>query len=127
MIPHLLATLALLAALSGPPDMVATTSYYAGQHHGQLTASGKVYSIYGHTCAIRRELWESGWACGYGRGPCKRLWLCGERDCLAVEINDTGAWGWPEGHMLDCTPTVFEETVGDTALGVGRVRAWILP
>ncbi len=127
MIPQLLATLALFAALSGPPDMVADSSWYGGAHHGQLTASGQVYSVEGHSCAIRREFWEDGWACGYGRGPCERLWLCGARGCLAVEINDTGAWGWPEGHEFDCTPRVFEDTMGHTDIGIGQVRVWRLP
>jgi hypothetical protein len=46
---------------------------------------------------------------------------------VVVSINDTGAWGWAAGHEFDCTPRVFENTVGNTDIGIGQVRAWRLP
>ena len=112
--------LALLLAVLGPPSYNGRMTWYGTEFDGRPTASGETYSVEGRTCAINLQLWRSEFACGYGRGECRKALVCGDAGCAIVEINDTGAFV----HLLDCSPAVFERVVGDLGIGIGNVRLW---
>lgn len=102
------------------PSFEGRMTWYGEFFQGRPTASGEVYDVETASCAINQKLWLEEFACGYGRGECSKAWICKDKRCVEVVINDTGAFG----HLLDCSPKVFEELGVDLDVGVVEVSMY---
>lgn len=117
--------LALIAALSRPPDMEGKATFYADYFEGRLTRSEEVFSQAGLTAAVDDAMWSE------LRG--KEVVVCaystqqksGSLSCTSVlVINDTGYLA-EHGIVVDLSKRAFQQ-LAPLRQGVVWVRVWII-
>lgn len=94
------------------PAFKGRATWYAPT--GRLTAAGHTYTGHELSCAVRRDLWDTRFICGYDRGECETVILCAGDWCQQVIVNDTGAFS----HLWDCSPAVIWALGQDPTQGV---------
>lgn len=113
---RLLSWLALIAALSRPPDMEGKATYYSDYYHGRLTRNEQTFDQEKFTAAVDDAMWPE--------LRDRKLLVCGESRCVVVRVNDTGYLsGW--GIAVDLSKRAFQR-LAPLRQGIVRVKVWII-
>jgi len=113
---RLISWLALLAALSRPPDMEGKATYYSDYYHGRLTRNEEVFEQGKLTAAVDDGMWPE--------LRDKSLLVCADSKCVVVRANDTGYLA-EHGIVVDVSKRGFQE-LAPLRQGVVRVRVWVI-